>query len=550
MKRLIVGKNEGIAELVERILSEPDEDIVLIVPRQADLGESISNFHLLKREAEAGGKRVSVESVDEQILALAKSSKIEALHPLLDAERREPSLSDIVATSEAFSQKAAAMTKRSKVDPVVSGKPRRGSRGGEEYAGSGWVGKKAPLREEAGTARKEAVEDIGEPTEPSSSKCSFRKKIIFWVVLVAVILVAAVLMVNRFFSRATITINFQKTPWTYENNFLADTAVAKANFDKNVLPGELFTLQKNSTQFFPASGKKQVSEKAAGKITVYNGYSSKSQVLVATTRFLAPDGKIFRLQEQLLVPGAEIKDGKIIPASIGADVIADKAGPDYNVGPVPKLTIMGFKDTPRYDGFYGELKDGTKGGFVGEKAVPTADDIKKAKDKTTDILKAVLESNFLNSYPSDYKILDEAKNLSVIKLNVNENTDQKGNFSVFGEATLKALGFRESDVKSFLTSLASRDNPNTVFRELNLQYGDVKFDLKNGKLSFKLTSRGVLAPAFSADDFRKKILGKSVGEARSLVSGLPGLTSAKVSLWPVWLGNIPQDQQKVTISVN
>src|SRR5438552_1362903 len=97
MKKILIDKNEEIAEIVEKILGEPERDITLVVPRHADLMNSVSNFHLLKREAEMGGKRVSVESVDENVLAIAKSSGIDVAHPLLDNEHRGQSLSDIVA---------------------------------------------------------------------------------------------------------------------------------------------------------------------------------------------------------------------------------------------------------------------------------------------------------------------------------------------------------------------------------------------------------------------------------------------------------------------
>src|SRR3989338_7384970 len=95
MKKLSVGKNEGIAEVVERIIADAEAAFVLVVPKGCSLGTSVSNFHLLKREADAAGKVVAVESVDENVLAFAKSAKIEAAHPLFE-QGRASSLSDIL----------------------------------------------------------------------------------------------------------------------------------------------------------------------------------------------------------------------------------------------------------------------------------------------------------------------------------------------------------------------------------------------------------------------------------------------------------------------
>ena len=61
---------------------------------------------------------------------------------------------------------------------------------------------------------------------------------------------------------------------------------------------------------------KELNEKARGSLTVYNEYSSSPQTLVATTRFESPEGKIFRIEKNIVVPGAKIEEGKIIASTI------------------------------------------------------------------------------------------------------------------------------------------------------------------------------------------------------------------------------------------
>ena len=65
-----------------------------------------------------------------------------------------------------------------------------------------------------------------------------------------------------------------------------------------------------------------MSQKAQGTLTIYNAYSSAPQTLVATTRFVTPDGKIFRLTNEVTVPGAKITNGQIVPSSINAPIAA------------------------------------------------------------------------------------------------------------------------------------------------------------------------------------------------------------------------------------
>jgi len=251
-----------------------------------------------------------------------------------------------------------------------------------------------------------------------------------------------------------------------------------------------------------------------------------------------------------LIPGAQVKDGNIVPAKIEANIVADEAGPAYNLGPISKLTIPGFKGTPKYNGFYGVFDQPTTGGFVGQKPVPTEEDIKNAKSKIVDILTTSLKNNFLANYPQDFKILDGASEINIARLSVNENMDANGNFSVFAEGNMRAVAFKEADIKSLLNSLATKDNPVLVFGELKLDYSLVTADFKEGKLSFFLSAQGVLKPDFSADDFKSKILSQKVEDVRLLIAGLQGLSDARVSVWPIWLRRLPSRPNHIQVLVN
>ena len=71
-------------------------------------------------------------------------------------------------------------------------------------------------------------------------------------------------------------------------------------------------------------------ERATGVIVVYNAYSAAPQRLIKNTRFATEDGKIFRAKDSIVVPGTTIENGKIIPGSVEAIVVADEPGEAYN----------------------------------------------------------------------------------------------------------------------------------------------------------------------------------------------------------------------------
>jgi len=376
-----------------------------------------------------------------------------------------------------------------------------------------------------------------------------RKVIIGGAIVLGVILVS-VYIVSAFFNRADIEIDFQKQPWSAQGNFVADKAASSINTATNVIPAQVFSNDKNITQTFPASSFATVSEKAHGTIIIYNNFSAASQDLVATTRFVTPDGKVFRITNNVTVPGAQVVSGKTIASSIQVPIVADAPGPDYNIGPVAHLSIPGFQGSPRYTGFYGVITASTTGGFTGRKASPSAADIADAKAKTTAALQASLQGGFAGTYPNNFKLLDGATSIQMTKLVVNTSTDQNGNFSVFGEATLSAVGFDEAAFKTYLLSLAQKQEDGAVFNALALNYSNVKANFPKGQVSFTLSAQATLEPSFSADDFRASIAGKSITIARSSIAALPGLADGKISVWPFWLWSIPSNTDKIHVTAN
>lgn len=539
-KKFFVDKNETAGDLIQRILSAREKNIVIVVPKDATLKHSLKNFHLLKRETTAAEKNIVIESVDEEVLAFAGASEINASHPLfVEASHR---MSDIVSRSP---RSWVPIAKKSKQEPS-------GVEDEEELSGR----KSAKLPEELRSldSGDHFFRDVSSRERiRSDAPRRMRRFVGSWfgkIVLGVIIIAVAAFVVLGHFAKATILINLKHGMLSYDDAITASPQITRIAADKNQIPGEIFTNQKNFTQLFPATGKSNTSSKAKGMITIWNAYNSNPQTLVGTTRFATPDGKIFRLDKTVTVPGASVKNAQIIPSSIDTAVTADAAGESSNVGPVAKLTIPGFQGTPRYDGFYGELKTGTSGGGAGGKAVATPDDIIQAKAKAQNMLASDLQLLTIASIPDGFVIPPGASQVSISKIAVNSQTDDKGNFSVFAEATIQAIGFRASDLAALLLIHANQNSSyQQDFANLTTNYTQVSPDFAHGILTMRPGAQGDLIPLFSTSTFIGTIAGKSENEARTAISGLPGLVDAKISLWPIWETQIPKDQSRISIEV-
>ncbi len=380
--------------------------------------------------------------------------------------------------------------------------------------------------------------------ERKKNRRSWKMILIFIIVGFLVYLALCVL------PRVEVDLTLKKVPLELSQEIVATTAINSPSVSDRKIPAELFTQTKNNVLSFHATGKKNVERKARGEVTIYNSYSSESQRLVANTRLLAPDGKIFRLEESIVVPGAKIVEGKIIPSSIKATVVADKAGQEYNIGPVDHFTIPGFQGSEKYEGFYAKSESAMAGGFVGEIPVPTEDDIKQAKEKAENSLKDYFIALFYAQIPKDFKILDEAKQFQILKEEVNKEVDNQGNFSVMIEAKASAIGFRENDILTIFTSLAKKDlGENFKLKNYEISYANISVGINQGNLSFLVNFKGEFEPPFNIDEFKQKIMGKNELEIKTLIFSQSGIEKAKVNLWPFWLKKVPNNTNKIKIII-
>jgi len=273
--------------------------------------------------------------------------------------------------------------------------------------------------------------------------------------------------------------------------------------------------------------------------------------LVVRTRFVAPDGKIFRLKKGIVVPGAKIVDGKIIPSSIDAEVIADQPGEGYNIGVVERFNIPGLKDTPKYSAFYGESKEPMKGGYIGEVGYPNEEDLKLAKSQLRAQLEGAIIAATISQVPGEFKLLETAKVITYGEPIISGDLDQTGNFSIFGETAVTSMVFRETDLLEILNGkMVEKFGPNFEFKEYTLEYGEPRTDFGKGEMRLPVNFKGLAAEKIDTDELKRNLIGKSEKDIKAVIFGVSGLEGAKVSLWPFWVRRVPRDVNKIKLIVD
>lgn len=380
-----------------------------------------------------------------------------------------------------------------------------------------------------------------------------RRQTLFVGVLVAAVLLGSgALFVTSVLPRARVSFEFVKIPANFSEQVRVDSRATAVQVESGriVLPGELLTARKNLELSFETTGTKQVETRAAGKLFIYNTYSSSPQVLVAGTRIESPEGKLFRLNQKVTIPAAKVENGKIVPSKIEVTVTADGAGEAWNVPAATGWHIPGLKGSPKYDGFYGESAAAMAGGFVGEQPMPSEAELIAAREKVRDALKSALESQLLVALSDDFKVLEGTAQFKMVKEETQTDSQNPKTFSIFGEAELRELVFAESMLRDAIKERASRAiTYPTATQNFELTYGTPKVEENVLAMGFTAEGSLVFVPDFDPDQFRTSMLGKEGSFLTASVFALPGVTNQKVSLWPFWVHSVPTAPGKMEIVV-
>lgn len=375
----------------------------------------------------------------------------------------------------------------------------------------------------------------------------FEKKLKIWWWGVPLFVLIFLFLLSFRFSKAEIKIWPEVETRNFRAKITIDKTAENPDFKNNILPGKIFEAEKTVSEEFPASGK--ILKKAEGIIRVYNNFSTQNENWLEGTRFVSSDGKLFKSKDKISVPGAQIKNGKMIPSFIDVPVIAAEGGADYNIGP-SKFSIVAFRGTPRYTKFYGESFQVMKGG--GEVPQLKKEDLENAEKILTEKAKIESEKDLEAKIPSEFLFSKENFQIKILEKNplaqVGTETE-KFNFQIKVKGA--TISFLKEDINNFAKEYIRAQIPEDkkLFEEsLKIEYAPEKpFSSESGKTTLSLNFSTKIYSEIDFDSFKKGLAGKSLAETKIFLENQPDILRTEVRLSYFWIKNVPQDIRKIEI---
>ena len=610
MNEIIYLENdEEITSVIDRLRKAKENSLALVIPRGGSLAQSIVNLKLLRKSAGEMGKEISLVSNDRISRNLAsqigltvysKASDAEKARPVKEASLPEPpkgdfkvnsyygkedesSVDGIAPTEEAIDEETdlagedgdeskenipAEIGHEPSFTKVSAEEPEKIEKEDIEKAykepeqdqnlTAGRQGDKEKIKNEHSSFKSQG-HDGSKFSEPKERKpMSRNKKIALGVIGGAVVLLLAVSYFFLPYAKASVIVKTEDME--VSESVKLDSQATTVNTASLVIPATTVDLEKEISKTYPTTGKKEMGEKATGKITVINDYDDKVKTIPAGTTFTSDDGKEFVSLADASVPGMVVTfapftktDGKV-----DVSVTAKATGETYNIGP-SHFSISSIPATQK-TAIYGQSASAMTGGTTKTVAIVSDADYKAAEaDLTKSITDLGKTELIAKAKDENLEIIESKITSEVISKEASKNlNDEAANFDYRLKMKVSAIAYATADMRTALVASAEKTLPSDKMLIGEDKYdvsatfvGDVKpvdGSTATGELEMKGTMKAKTGQKISDKEIKDKIKGKKYAEAKVIIEKLDQVQGATVDIWPSNIARVPYMTSRIKVT--
>lgn len=536
-----IDVDEEITGIVSKVSGSSKNIVALVLPKRANVLQSIVNMKLLKRAADQNDKQVVLITSESRLLPLAGAAKL-FVAPNLTSKPYippAPAIDENVPSSE----DAGDITVDPKT-PVSEVAPGAKFADDEEPVEIDNTPKQTADKPPAPVAAKSA-KPSGKKKIPNFS--NFRKKLLIGG-LVALLLVGLAVWALLIAPKAKITLKTQSDNFATTLDFTADKSAQELNEEEKIVPAKAEEIEKNDSESVDATGERNEGKKASGTVTLKNCSKTAGSVTIpAGTGVSSGEYTFVTEQAVTLPPSIFTGTGACITSTKDTAVAAQEAGDEYNLSS-REYTVAG---KPGVQAIGSNMSGGTNKivKIVSQKDIDSARErLASKQNNVQEELSQTLDEDGYIAVKETFKSSPGAFNPSP---GVNSVAD-KVTVSVTTKYTI--LGVKKDDLKKLVEKEVKSEESNKQRQLLDdgIAKGTFKIGGSGGSqetvpLSFQTTV--VVGPDINQDDLRQELAGKKKGAAEDLLKSRPGIIEPTVKLSPFWVTSVPGKASKVTFEI-
>jgi hypothetical protein len=607
-KTFYVDVDEEVTSIIDRLKKSSVKENILVIPQRALILQSIVNLKLLKRESEKNKKQIMIITQDTHGQALVEKAGIlvqssmegieeeetvrEDFHPKInDSKIKERLVENMekkeklknLGTNEFFDISPRKIKKESRAEKNIFNDQERIQTVASEikYGSSNLnsfdresesresvsekldpkkerdleklFGKAVREKKEIMPVEKRVYSDENREQKQGAynQKVSNRVKKVFSFFGIICLLSIISVGMYLFFPQTEIEIYPQTK---VEKSDIEVIGTSEGGSDGMSIISRGIEEESSVTFSFEATGKKNVSDqKSHGKVTIYNEYSAASQQLVATTRLLTKDGKMFRLVEGVVVPGVSVIDGKNEPGIIEVEVVSDQAGDEYNIE-ADSFSIPGLKGSPKYEKIYARSATSMVGGGSDglEMKSVSEEDVKMAKIKTEESARNEVLEKIKGKLEEGEIVVDSSISEEIVNSSTSLASGMVAeNFNYQVNIKTKAIIVSQKQIDELVKNYFSKKNEdNMVIAQIKIEQGNTDVDFEKNSLVMRLHAEVLFRSDIDLEKIKSEVLGKNRSQLKGMIENNETIKKVELSFHPDFLGGrIPSQGKWVNLKL-
>lgn len=357
---------------------------------------------------------------------------------------------------------------------------------------------------------------------------------------ITIFLIVSFVSLAIFIPKAEVIITPKVEKLSKDFDITFDPNITDVSTENRLIPSTIDTISASVDGTYEATGAQVGGSKATATVNMINNTSTPQQ-LVASTRLRSDGGKQFRLVETTTIPAN---------GSVAAKIIADAAGPDYNIK-AGKLTIPGLESDPtKFSNIYAQLEENINNGATEDGTVVTEQDISKAR---LDLQKKLTEVvNNQVSERAGSKALSIQSKLNDIDYKGLPNVgDRVRSFNVKATSSLDGVFYKEEDLNSLIKTLLSTQVLDS--KELKNEFS-IKFDNPQEFPSKKALKSRIyveynIQNKFDKNNIANNLRLRTVSKAKDYLQDLENVDKVELKLTPGFSPILPVLVSRIDIKV-
>ena len=535
---IYIEAEDEITAVIDKVVNVKHKIVAIVLPKRATVFHSAVNLKLLKKASAAAKKNIALITSDSSVMAIAGSVGIHVA--------KTPSSKPIIPKVAATVVVAEAINLGSEDDveaPIV--KSAESSDLSEEIE---LDNTSAELKEPDPKKDKKKSKKIMKIPDFSNFTTRLGLAIGALVVLIVLWFVGFVIL-----PEATVTINTDVSTTSINTTVTAQVGSSELDLENNTIPAERVQVEKIDSVTVPATGEKNVGNKATGLLTLTNCIKDNEEKVIPAGTVFSKNNLRFVTSEQIILGPAAYVGNNCISADfpgLGAqgtvDAIADAPGTEFNVSEGTFVSSI--------SGIQAYGSDMTGGTSETVKVVSQED-----VDKAIESLNGISRNEALSELESE--LSDESKRPiqeslvssdpeTVSSPAVGEEADET---KVTMTVNYSMLGVSDDDLNEILNSEIQKNLGDTPVNIRDNGLNSINFSLSEStnEADTLLTIETVatIGPEINEEQIKQEIVGKKRGDIEKQVESIDGVRSVSVEYSPVWITTTPKSADKITIVI-